>query len=225
MALLGGLLLGVSGSASAEFLTGNDLKARLETPASSDPISSSLGLGYLAGIYDVSTSQAICAPKDVTLGQLSEVALKYMREHPEVLNFSADRIVLTAFKLTWPCSQNSMYAYYFTGNTLQPRLEDWERNSAAESSWVGVGYVVGVHDALDGVSICSPQEVTIGQIAAVALKYMRNHPESLHLLGSVIVGSELSSVWPCKTPPPAKPARKPTPKPAAKPTVQVDSPF
>lgn len=223
--LLCALLFGLWSPAQAEFLSGNDLKARLEDR--NDSIASSMGLGYVIGVHDTVTGSSVCAPQGVTIGQISNATLKYMNENPEVLNVSADRVVVKAFQSLWPCAANSAKStsrYYYTGNDLKLRLEHWEQKSSERSAWVGVGYVIGVHDALDGVLVCNSDQVTVGQLASVTLKHIRENPEMLDQMGSIVTGNGMFVLWPCKSPKPAKPAHKPASKPP-NPTPRVDSPF
>jgi xanthosine utilization system XapX-like protein len=226
--LLCTLLLAVCGSAHAEFYSGTDLKTRLEDwtrNPSVDLVSASLGAGYVLGVHDALSGVTVCAPSGITLAQLVDVTLKYMSENPEILNLSADQVVGRRLKAVWPCG--STYTTFWAGNELKPRLEAWEREdtSNTERASLGAGYVVGVFDALSGVSVCSPGGVTVGQVAGVALKFMRANPEVLNLSADRIVSTSLKNVWPCKARAsgPPRVAKKQAPKPKANPTT--DSPF
>jgi hypothetical protein len=62
-----------------------------------------------------------------------------------------------------------------------------------------MGYIQGVHDiGTDYRAICSPPSATAGQIAEVVIKYLRAHPEKLHLGGEVLISQALREAFPCK---------------------------
>lgn len=58
--------------------------------------------GYITGILDVRKDEA-CLPQRVTNGQINTIVENYLREHPEVLHFPADAIVIVAIQKSWPC--------------------------------------------------------------------------------------------------------------------------
>ncbi len=64
-----------------------------------------------------------------------------------------------------------------------------------------LGYVEGISDGtvLSGKRIyCLPPNVTYGQGQAVAIKYMRNHPERLHLPFAILLLEAMEKAFPCK---------------------------
>jgi hypothetical protein len=76
------------------------------------------------------------------------------------------------------------------------------RCSTQESAdyFEAAGYVLGVHDLLQQSPQCAcwPQEgVTVGQLLDIVLKFLRDHPDALHRNGADIVGSALTTAWPC----------------------------
>ena len=238
--IVGVFLVAVCGSVQAEFFSGNDLKARLEDwelTNSSDYRGASLGAGYVVGVHDALSAIAVCSPTQVTVGQITAVTLKFMRANPEVLNLTADRVIAKSLRGTWPCSSNSSATEFFSGNNLKARLEQWDQHSDTVEAWMGVGYVAGVHDAYDHITVCTSSEVTIGQLASVTLKFMRQNPEQLEYTASTEVSKSLILVWPCKprneaaetgdTSSSAHQSVRPTskPKPKSKPKSDTDSPF
>jgi hypothetical protein len=63
---------------------------------------------YLSGIADAITVQgraaaAACIPGEVTGTQLREVAVKYIRAHPERLQEKAGHLAVEAFARAFPC--------------------------------------------------------------------------------------------------------------------------
>lgn len=61
-----------------------------------------------------------------------------------------------------------------------------------------LGYVVGVADALEGVTVCAPDSVTAGQIHDMVKQFLENNPGLRHYSGDAIVNRVLSKAWPCK---------------------------
>jgi hypothetical protein len=79
----------------------------------------------------------------------------------------------------------SAHAGFWTGNELKARLEQYERakadNVADVDGHTAAGYVVGVTDALDGISVCPPDRVTVGQVISIVEKFVRENPQILNL--------------------------------------------
>ncbi len=143
-------------------------------------------------------------------------------------------ISLTTGLLFFVCTASR--AEFYSGNQLKDKLEKWERldNSNAVDGSIGAGYVAGVFDVKVGVTICTPPNVTLGQVTSIVLKFLRQYPERLHLDAYLLTEVALSTTWPCKPRPSTSEnapgsgqlapevSAAPTPKP--KPKVQV-SPF
>jgi len=86
--------------ASAQFHTGNNLY--------SDLLSESTGkrmyaLGYLAGVADYGDNGAHCIPSTVTLGQIQDMAIDFLRSNAEIRNLSADVLIGMMLMERWPC--------------------------------------------------------------------------------------------------------------------------
>ena len=73
-----------------------------------------------------------------------------------------------------------------------------EMNGSQFQQMSALGYVVGVADALDGVTVCSPNSVTAGQIHDMVKQFLENNPGLRHFTGDAIVNRVLSKAWPCK---------------------------
>jgi hypothetical protein len=61
---------------------------------------------YLAGVQDVWNdldSKKSCIPDGVKLAELKNVFIKYAKNNPEKLNFSASSVTISAFKKAFPC--------------------------------------------------------------------------------------------------------------------------
>jgi hypothetical protein len=247
-------LLGAAGSVTgAEYsvtFLGNELKSGLEDWVQHPPnnlVDASLKAGYVVGVHDALSGASVCTPTQVTVDQVIDVTLKFLRNQPEILHRGADQIVEQSLKAVWPCG--STYAKYWRGNDLKANLEAWESRAVEVDTTVAnasmaAGYVLGVMDTRsDDQKICTPSGVTVGQSASIALTFMRENPEILDMFADEIVSRHFATIWPCKarnskrtqssdaattsqSPPPpplTRAVQKQTPKP--KPTPKADSPF
>ena len=97
-------LLMVPAMARAEFLTGNQLLALLQSQEVLDRIHA---LGYIQGVTDANMSIVICPPDNVTAGQVKDMIKNYLQNIPATRNRSADRIIQDALKSVWPCQNRT----------------------------------------------------------------------------------------------------------------------
>jgi len=97
-------LLIVPVMASAEFHTGNDLYSDLLSESNGKRM---YALGYLAGVADYGNNGAHCIPAAVTLGQIQDMAIDYLRKNAEIRNLSADILVGMMLLERWPCKNKS----------------------------------------------------------------------------------------------------------------------
>jgi hypothetical protein len=62
--------------------------------------------GYAAGVlHGVRMGQmrdAVCLPKNVTVGQVRDVITKYLRDHPEIRHYAAGPVAAVAINNAWP---------------------------------------------------------------------------------------------------------------------------
>ena len=71
---------------------------------------------YVMGVYDAYKAMqdfseikendqktGICDPTSVTSQQLTDIALKYVKEHPESRHYIAARLIIIAIKIAFPC--------------------------------------------------------------------------------------------------------------------------
>ena len=88
----------VSAQAEGVFLSGNALLQECE------PKPNPLCQGIVAGYSDMlSLNGQICKPLSVTVGQVSDVVVKFLREHPANRHYSAASIARFALKNAFPC--------------------------------------------------------------------------------------------------------------------------
>ena len=82
--------------------TGNEL---LNNCTSKTPMWKTFCLGYVAGIRDALPRNIACIPKAVTIGQLQDIVLKYLREHPESRHRGRYPLVVRAYREAFPCAR------------------------------------------------------------------------------------------------------------------------
>lgn len=98
------ILAGGAGAANGRILTGNDLLAACESPTGS--FLRAQCLGYLEGVFDrdaiarwEGAPHYICAlPDGVTIGQLFDVVVAYLKENPAVRQQQAASLAATAVR-------------------------------------------------------------------------------------------------------------------------------
>jgi len=92
------------------------------------------------------------------------------------------------------------FASFYTGNEIYARLMDWKSESPSNmtTASVGAGYVIGVYDALNGLSFCSPGGVNQGQIRDIVFNYLRDNPQIRQKDAYILVVQALNKAFPCK---------------------------
>jgi hypothetical protein len=93
-----------SGTAQAEFLSGNDLLSMMDGDTHTDK---GMALGFVAGVSDVLASISICAPKSVNLGQMHDIARRHLRDNPQSRHMTAESQVRIALERVWPCRRGA----------------------------------------------------------------------------------------------------------------------
>lgn len=89
---------------------------------------------------------------------------------------------------------------FWTGNGLLRACDNGNEANAC------VGYVAGIVDTYQTVvtweharrEICVPEGATITQHAFVVIKYLKEHPEELHLAASSLALTAFAQAFPCK---------------------------
>jgi hypothetical protein len=89
-------------SASAEFYTGNDLLERMNSNNNSNQM---LAMGYVAGTFDMTQGEHHCAPVSITLGQVYDIAHKYIQNNPAIRHLAASVLVTVSLNVVWPCAE------------------------------------------------------------------------------------------------------------------------
>jgi hypothetical protein len=83
-----------------------------------------------------------------------------------------------------------------TGNELKQLADDGERVRFADG--VFIGFVMGVAETGWSPAPCVPTNATNGQYVEVVRKYLKDHPEELHLPATILIQKAFNKAWPCK---------------------------
>ena len=98
----------VAGSAQAgTFWDGNKLHGKLN----GNTIEQMQALGYIMGVADALDTATICAPNNVTAGQINDMMKNYLENYPAVRHLAADSLISVVIGRMWPCDKKK-------GNTL-----------------------------------------------------------------------------------------------------------
>ena len=103
--IIGGIFIAFllsPGKAKAEFFSGNTLLQKL---SSSDAFDRVHGLGFILGVYDVYVGITICAPENITAGQLKDMIQNYLTNNPAIRHYTAESLINRALQQVWPCKQ------------------------------------------------------------------------------------------------------------------------
>jgi Rap1a immunity proteins len=61
--------------------------------------------GYVAGVHDsLKIQRCFCSPDRVSVGQVSDVVIKYLADNPDKRHYQAHILVRDALSKAWPCS-------------------------------------------------------------------------------------------------------------------------
>lgn len=104
--------------------------------------------------------------------------------------------------LLWSLTAQAGYVSGFDLNTWGAAHERIEAGRATPEDYPTnskfYGYVMGVHDSLDGVVFCTPDNAKAGQILAVVKKYLQQHPELWSKGADLLAAAALKDAFPCK---------------------------
>lgn len=98
MKALAAALMLVCSTASAQYLTGNELLANISSEVT---VRRTNAMGYIAGVLDA--REDVCVPVGVTVGQATAVVQQMLDGNPQFRHFSAAAIVIVATRRAWPC--------------------------------------------------------------------------------------------------------------------------
>ena len=83
-----------------------------------------------------------------------------------------------------------------SGNKYLPHCRDGSPDPVMRGFCTGMIETVAMYETAMG-RICPPG-ATIGQMRAVVVKYLENHPERLHEDIHLLAQQALQTAWPCK---------------------------
>ena len=98
----------------------------------------------------------------------------------------------------------SLNASFTDGNRLVEDMNEYKiwNNGNKDVSYDKVmgfmGYVSGVSDTLNGILICYPKNVTLGQVNAIVIKYIENNPDKWNQSANYLISAPLMKIFPCK---------------------------
>jgi len=95
----------IAGPARAEFVTGNDLYTKCVSNAPEDKF---WCLGFVTGVFDTlptGPKGLVCPGPNVTAGQVHDVVVKNLQEHPTMRNLPAAFLVGAALGVAFPCKR------------------------------------------------------------------------------------------------------------------------
>lgn len=103
-------LSAISFGSHAAFFSGNEIFERCTSTENSNNHfqKDAFCIGYIAGVYESYEGITICPgdnARNITIGQLQLISIKYMREHPEKLNNSAIDIIERGLNQAFPCKK------------------------------------------------------------------------------------------------------------------------
>lgn len=86
----------------------------------------------------------------------------------------------------------SAHAEFRDGNKLLS-----EMNGAFGDKMLAMGYIAGTIDALNSITICAPQNLTLGQATDMVRQYLEVNPGVRHFSADAIINRVMSTAWPC----------------------------
>lgn len=91
--------------AQAQFYSGNDLLERLQSRHTERNM---LALGYTAGVFDTGYNVLWCdVSPEVRVGQLADIARRYLEKNPGTRHYPARTLVFHAFSEAFPSCEKS----------------------------------------------------------------------------------------------------------------------
>ena len=116
------------------------------------------------------------------------------------------RLILSLLTISAALLASSVsHASFYDGYKLKEFADADDRIDAGNSQTTDYsasarlsGFVLGVHDSVDGILVCAPSGVRAGQLVGIVKKYVREHPDKWNLPATTLVINALSSTFPCK---------------------------
>lgn len=102
------------------------------------------------------------------------------------------------------CTAMNALAGFFDGNELVKDMREWEkfeRKDPSVSNLVAgnfMGYVAGVADVYDEISVCPPETSTVRQLSTTVARFLNANPARWAEPADVLVADALKKSFPCK---------------------------
>jgi hypothetical protein len=84
-------------------------------------------------------------------------------------------------------------AEFVSGNDLLSRMK-----SDVMEQMYALGYVIGVADSAENITVCSPDNIKAGQVYDIIKNFLEANPAIRHHSADIIIKSRLEVIWPCK---------------------------
>lgn len=85
-------------------------------------------------------------------------------------------------------------AAFISGNALHTRLNS---DSYYDKGFT-LGFIAGVFDTISDITVCTPDNVTMGQMRDLAKQHLEARPDIRHFPANEILVRYFSEVFPCK---------------------------
>jgi hypothetical protein len=85
------------------------------------------------------------------------------------------------------------HAEFVTGNDLLSRMK-----ADVMDQMYALGYVIGVADSVEVISVCPPANIKAGQVYDIVKNFLEANPAIRHHSADIIIRSKLEALWPCK---------------------------
>ena len=107
--LIASCLSMLAGSATAGVSFGNASKLLEDCSSMTDPVPYTHCLGYITGVADALAYGAqigsfkVCIPAETSEGEVQDVAISWLKDHPKAGDYSAVTVVAAALSQAFPC--------------------------------------------------------------------------------------------------------------------------
>ena len=92
---------------------------------------------------------------------------------------------------------SAAHAEFYSGNELLSRMQSSEQ----VDRMLAMGYIAGVVDSFNGIIMCAPPTITLGQTLDIVKLSMITKPQNRHYSADSLIVLALKEVWPCPTKP------------------------
>ena len=85
------------------------------------------------------------------------------------------------------------HADFDNGNELYSKMTD----AASSRQMYALGFVIGVHEMLEGDLVCASDNVTAGQLRDIVKKYLEDNPSTRNRPAVILAGIAMAQAFPC----------------------------